>query len=353
MNRLRIAIIAGAVLVVGVVAYFLLRPPSTLTLTGTVTTNDVIVSPQVPGQVSRMLVREGDSVAVNQLIAVLAPGELAADRSFYARSAQAAESQVRASESELRFEETQAAEQLRQARANLAAAVAQASEDSASMVNTKRVLDRYEAMAGTGGIAPQQLDSARTAFTVSSARVDAATKQVEAQQAAVALAQAAHDQVAMKQSALEAARRQQQAAAAQTEKADVRLGYTEIRAPMAGLVDVRAARVGEYVGAGQPIVTLINPDSLWVRADVAETYIDRIRIGDTLTVRLPSGEERPGVVFYRAVDAGFATQRDVSRTKRDIKTFEIRLRVNNEDRRLAVGMTAYVLLPLKQIAPAR
>ena len=47
-------------------------------------------------------------------------------------------------------------------------------------------------------------------------------------------------------------------------------------------------------------------------------------------------------MFYRGVDAGFATQRDVSRTKRDIKTFEIRLRVDNADRRLAVGMTAYV-----------
>jgi multidrug resistance efflux pump len=111
-------------------------------------------------------------------------------------------------------------------------------------------------------------------------------------------------------------------------------------------VDVRAARTGEYVAAGQPVVTLINPDSLWVRADVEETYIDRVRLGDHLTVRLPSGEQRQGTVFFRGVDAGFATQRDVSRTKRDIKTFEIRLRIDNRDRRLADGMTAYVLLPL-------
>ena len=122
--------------------------------------------------------------------------------------------------------------------------------------------------------------------------------------------------------------------------------YTEIHAPIDGIVDVRAARVGEVVTPGQPVVTLINPDDLWVRADVEETYIDRVRIGDTLTVRLPSGDEREGTVFYRGVDAGFATQRDVSRTKRDIKTFEIRLRVDNRDRRLAVGMTAYVLLPV-------
>jgi HlyD family secretion protein len=51
-------------------------------------------------------------------------------------------------------------------------------------------------------------------------------------------------------------------------------------------------------------------------------------------------------VFYRRADADYATQRDVSRAKRDIKTFEIRLRCDNADRRLAVGMTAYVNLPL-------
>jgi HlyD family secretion protein len=68
--------------------------------------------------------------------------------------------------------------------------------------------------------------------------------------------------------------------------------------------------------------------------------------GSHLTVRLPSGVERDGVVFYRGVDAGFATERDVSRIKRDVKTFEVRLRVDNRDRRLAIGMTAYVILPV-------
>ncbi|MGH7689339.1 MAG: HlyD family secretion protein [Gemmatimonadaceae bacterium] len=346
MNRKRLIGLAGVLVVVVIASYIFLRPPSTLTLTGIVTTNDVIVSPQVAGQVSRLLVTEGDSVTAGQLLAVLAPGELAADQRFYARTAQAAASQVLASQSELRFQQTQAAEQVRQAQANLASAIAQAAEDSASMINTKRVLDRYEAMAGTGGIAPQQLDSARTASSVITSRFEASSQQVRAQHAAVALAQAAQDQVAMKRSSLQAARDQQRAAAAQTRKADVRLAYTEIRAPMAGVIDVRAARVGEFVNAGQPIVTLVNPDSLWVRADVEETYIDRVRLGDTLTVRLPSGDERTGTVFFRAVDAGFATQRDVSRTKRDIRTFEIRLHVNNADRRLAVGMTAYVLLPV-------
>jgi multidrug resistance efflux pump len=139
----------------------------------------------------------------------------------------------------------------------------------------------------------------------------------------------------------------QAAAAAQRAKADVRLQYSDVTSPIDGIVSVRAARAGEYVNAGQPIVTLINQDDLWIRVDIEETYIDRVKLGDTMTVRLPSGAERQGTVFYRAADAGFATQRDVSRQKRDIKTFEVRLRVDNHDRALAVGMTTYVLLKIQ------
>ena len=177
-------------------------------------------------------------------------------------------------------------------------------------------------------------------------RLSALARQVDAQRAAVALARSSAEQVAIRRSQLVANRQQQAAAAAQRAKADVRLAYTEIRSPIDGIVDVRAAHPGEVVTAGNPIVTLVNPDNLWVRVDVEESYVDRVRDGDTLTVRLPSGAERTGTVFYRGVDAGFATQRDVSRTKRDIRTFELRLRVDNHDRRLAVGMTALVVLPV-------
>ncbi|PYV13725.1 MAG: hypothetical protein DMG21_20465, partial [Acidobacteria bacterium] len=145
---------------------------------------------------------------------------------------------------------------------------------------------------------------------------------------------------------LRAGRHQVAAAGAQKKAANVRLGYTEIRSPIDGLVSMRAALQGEVVNPSQPIVTLIDPDDLWVRTDVEETYIDRILLGDKMTIRLPSGDTRTGTVFYRGVDADYATQRDVSRTKRDIKTFEVRLRVDNKDRRLYPGMTAYVSVPL-------
>ena len=339
------AVTLGAIVIVIVAAVVIFTRPGQLVLTGIVTTNDVIVSPQVSAQLTRLLVKEGDKVDANQLLAILSPDELRADRAFAAQSEQGLGDQVQVSEAALRYQERQTADQIKQAEANVATAIAQQQEAAANLSIAKLSLSRSEAMLQAGAISNQDLDQARTNSAVASARVDATAKQVESARAALALAQSAAEQIAVRRGGVLAAQRGKAAASAQTTKADVRLGYSEIRAPIAGIVDVAAARAGEIVSPGQPIVTLINPDDLWVRADVEESYIDRIKLGDSLVVRLPSGDERRGAVFYRGVDAGFATQRDVSRTKRDIRTFEIRLRVDNKDRSLSVGMTAYVILP--------
>ena len=336
-----------ALAVAGAVYYIYYRPPTSLVLTGIVTTNDVVVSPQIGGQISQLLVAEGDEVKKDQRLAVITPDELKAESAYYAQNAEGLSSQVQQSEAALRYQQLQTADQIRQAEATLAAIESQVDAAAADLENARLIYSRTGNLSKEGVVSPQELDQARTANNAAQAKLDALKKQVDAQRATVALARSNAEQVAMRRSQVVSNQHQQAAAVAQRAKADVRLTYTELKAPIDGIVDTRAVRIGEVVNPGQPIVTLINPDDLWVRADVEETYIDRVRLGDKLTVRLPSGVEREGTVFYRGADAAFATQRDVSRTKRDIKTFEVRLRVDNGDRRLALGMTAYVLLPLQ------
>ena len=346
MTRKRQILAAAAALALIGIAYAVFAPAKPLVLTGTVTTNDVIVSPQVAGQVQKLLVNEGDSVVAGQLLAVISSGELAADQAYYSHSAEGMATEVKETEAAVRYQEQQMTQQVRQAEATVASADAQRAQAAADLANAQTNYDRFAALLKSGAVSQQTVDQQRTELLVAKAKSEAADRQADAQRAALELARGQAEQVAMKRSALVGAKQQRAAAIAQTAKADVRLGYTEIHAPINGIIDVRAVRAGEVVAAGAPIMTLINPDDLWIRADVEESYIGRIKLGDTLTVRLPSGETRNGIVFFRGVDAGFATQRDVSRSKRDIKTFEIRLRVDNADRRLATGMTAYVLLPV-------
>jgi multidrug resistance efflux pump len=321
--------------------------PTRLVLTGVVTTNEVVVSPQVAGQLGELLVTEGDTVKKDQRLAVIVPDELRADSAYYAQSAASVTSQVRQSEAELRFQERQTAEQIRQAESALAAAQEQAKAGAADLEQARLTYERDRDLGRQGVVSSQDLDTARTATEAARARQASLERTVEAQRAALALARSTAEQVAMKRSGLQESRHQESAAAAQQTKADVRLAYAELKAPIDGIVDVRAARVGEYLNPGQPVLTLVNPDDLWVRIDVEEGYIERIRLGDDIPVRLPSGEERVGRVVFRGVDAAYATQRDVSRTKRDIRTFEVRLRLDNADRHLALGMTAYAHLTLR------
>jgi len=271
-------------LVAGAVYYFTARQTHSIVLTGIVTTDEVIVSSQIQGRLQQLCVNEGDNVTRGELLAQIQPDQWQADMSYYDSS------------------EQQATAELAQARADLE--------------NATLNFERTKGLYATRVESLQDYDQMRTANDSAVARVDSAEKQY-------------------------------QAAVAQKAKAKVYLNYTRIVSPLNAVVDTRAALQGEVVNPGQAIVTLIDQDDLWVRADVEETYIDGIHLGDKLEVKLPSGATRQGTVFYRGVDADYATQRDVSRTKRDIKTFEIRLRCDNRDRSLAVGMTAYVTLPLK------
>ena len=343
-RRLLVLLLVTAAGSAGVYAY-LNRRPAALVLTGIVTTNDVVVSPQVAGQIRQLLVAEGDAVKQDQLLAVINPEELQADTAYYAHNVAGLSSQVRESEAALRYQERQTADQINQAESTLASIDAQIGAATAELEQARITFTRTQDLSRAGVAAAQDLDAARAAVGAAQGKVDALKKQAEAQRASIAMARSNAEQVTVRRSQVRANEHLQAAAAAQQAKAGVRLRYAELHAPIDGIVDVRAVRLGEVVNPGQPVLTLVNPDDLWVRADVEESYIDRVRIGDQLAVRLPSGVERQGTVFYRGADASFATQRDVSRTKRDIKTFEIRLRMDNADRRLAVGMTAYVELP--------
>ena len=326
--------------------YFFSLPPSSLVLTGIVTTHDVTVAPQIGGRLVALKVKEGDSVTKGQPVAEIDPGELQADRAYYEHSAEGIASQVREGEAALRLQELQLIDQVKQAESAVATAEAQRAAAAADVERAKVTLDRTRELYKQQLAPAQTMDEARTLYEAAQARMDSMARQVDSARSAVALARSNFEQVAVRRSQLQTSQHQLAAVGSQRDKADVRLAFTKVLAPIDGIVDVQPAREGEVVNSGQTLVTLINPDDLWVRADVEETYIDRVRIGDKLTVRLPSGEEREGTVFYRRADASYATQRDVSRTKRDIKTFETRLRVDNTDRRLAVGMTVYVMLPL-------
>jgi HlyD family secretion protein len=390
----RRAILLLVLVATGVAVWWATRPgPRVLVLTGTVDGNEVVVGSKITGRIVKLAVDDGQWVKQGDLVAELDEEELRADQgaandAIVQARANALQSvtqtellsktlPTKIQQAEAQVEQTEAQQQqsdaqVAQARAQLQQAQAQVTQTQAAIAKAQDNYNRIKPLVEKDINPPQDLVSAQADLDSAKANEQAAEAQVMAAQRAVAAAQAGSDalrravaaakaaqadaeqeihQVAVQQRQTAALRAAEAQAKSNAAAAGARFEQTRIYAPASGVVTLRAARQGEVVQAGGPIVTLFDLSSTWVNADVEETYADLIAIGQMLRVRFPSGTEVSGPVIYKAVEADFATQRDVSRVKRDIKTVAIRVRVPNPQGRLALGMTAWVMLPVPALPP--
>ncbi|MFQ5580506.1 MAG: HlyD family secretion protein [Nitrospiria bacterium] len=124
----------------------------------------------------------------------------------------------------------------------------------------------------------------------------------------------------------------------------VRLKEGMITTPVSGIVTLKAFEVGEMVSPGVTILAIIDPESIWARVDLDEGEIGRIRLGNRAEVVIASMQGRvfKGSVAEIGEAGGFATQRDTTRGKQDIKTFRIKVRISSPSGFLKAGMTAKV-----------
>lgn len=123
-----------------------------------------------------------------------------------------------------------------------------------------------------------------------------------------------------------------------------RLDDTIIKAPLTGTVIFRAVEKGETVAPGAAILTIADMDNLYVRTDIDENSIGNVALNADAAI---NAEGLPGRIFKGKVSeigryAEFATQRDVAHGRQDIKTFRVKIRLDDTKGQLKPGMTVEV-----------
>lgn len=346
MNSRKTFAIIGIVFVIALVFYLFSTPwGKEIPLTGIVDGNEVIVSPQITGRIITLTVDEGSDVKKGDLIAELDPKELEAGLAAANANVASLQAQVGEANHNYSMTDDQTGASVKQAMAMLTSTRAQLDQARANLWRDQTDHDRMQKLFDSGVESAQDRDHAQATLNASLANVKSLEDSVNAQEAALGVAQANRKQVDVRGSEIATTIAQLEQARASAAETATQLGYTKIYAPIDGIVSVRVAKQGEVVAQGSPIVVVVDVDHLWVRADVEESYIDSVSFNQTLRVKFPSGDIVQGQVFFKGVENDFATQRDVSRTKRDIKTFAIKVSLPNQGRRLFTGMTATVLLP--------
>jgi HlyD family secretion protein len=348
--RNKIFVLIGILFVISLGWYFFSTNRSgDLQLIGTVDANEVVVSSRIPGRLQTLAVDEGDDVQAGELIATIQSEDLAAARNAASATAASQKFNLQQTTDTERQIGGSTSNQVAYAQAQLLAAQAALAQAQAQYEHQEADTSRTVALTGQGIMSEQSRDEQVTSLKAAQAAVDSAKQNVAASEASLKVAKANMIQAQAQAKTVSATRSSMQNAEAMLTQAQVELGYANILSPIAGKVNVRAARQGEVVAAGTPIVTITDLTETWVYAPLPETEADSVLLGDSLRIVMPSGAAVQGKVIAKSAEADFATQRDVSRRKRDIKTVRLKLLIDNPGMRYVPGMLAEVYVPKSKL----
>lgn len=292
-----------------------------LTLYGNIDIREVQLAFHESEHINRMLVQEGDIVHKGQLLATL-------DQELLHAGLDQAEAQVAAQEQVVkRMEAGSRPEEIRQARAQLEAAQAEAREAQRAYVRMRDVESKKLA-------SPQQLDETR-------GRAETASAKVKVAQEALALALAGP-----REEEVENARATLRALQAQLEMARQRLADTELHAPADGVIQNRILEPGDIASPERPAYTLALTDPMWVRAYVSEPDLGKVLPGMPATITTDSypGKEYRGWVGYVSPTAEFTPKSVETEELRSSLVYQLRAYVCNPQGELRLGMPATVHL---------
>jgi multidrug efflux system membrane fusion protein len=125
-----------------------------------------------------------------------------------------------------------------------------------------------------------------------------------------------------------------EAAKAELTRARLDLDYMTIRAPFDGVILERMVEQGDFVRAGDPVLTFVDNTKLIVTASIAEQDAGYVSVGSSALAKLVTGEEARGRIRYLAPVAEEST-----------RTFTVELELQNADGRLPAGVTAEMEIP--------
>jgi membrane fusion protein, multidrug efflux system len=286
---------------------------------------------QVDGHVSPVAARVGGTVAevlVNANEVVQAGTVLVRlDRRDYEIALQRAEADVAESEATIRAvetgvpvvvatsrsEETAAESDIAAAEARLASAGARLREADTRQTKARQDLERLEPLIAKDEVSKQEYDSAVAASDTAragrdnaEAEVAEAQKAVEASRARLEAARTGPQRIAIQRARAASERAKLEQSRATLAAARLALEYTEIKAPVDGVVSRKGVEVGQVVQPGQPLLALVRLDDIWIVANFKENQLENIRVGQTVTIAVDAygGREYRGKVESVAAATG-------------------------------------------------
>jgi HlyD family secretion protein len=310
----------AVVIIVALVGVFALRPEETL-IQGESEATEYRVSGKVPGRIEMYLYEEGDQVHKGDTLVIIYSPEVEAKKAQALAARSMAEAVNQKAHNGAQHEQITGAYELYQK--------AKAGEEI-----YRKSYERVQRLYEKGVVSEQKRDEVEAQYKAASATVRAAKSQYDMAMAGARKEDkaAAAAQVAQVDGIL------QEVAAAEAER--------YLLSPCNGEVSELFPKVGELVGQGSPVMSIVDMDDVWFTFAVREDMLSDFAMGSIVEIKIPAlGEARyPVVVTHVKAMGTYATWRTTKQNGGyDVRTFDVKCRPLTNIPDLRPGMTALVV----------
>jgi membrane fusion protein (multidrug efflux system) len=285
------------------------------------------ISSRVPGTVLQVMVENDVPVERGQILLVLDYRDYQAVVNQTKGALAKIEGEIQAIKTSTSLTDTQTEAHLQEAKAKL-----QESRDNkderlhrlkelqkrwvaanADLEKARRDSKRFDNLFNTGVIAEEQRDTAHTNLVKAKAIVEATDaelaavkaslqaiqQEVEQAQAQLQATLSQRKQVEVLTHKLAALQGERQEAEGKLQAAQLNLSYCTIPAPISGYIAQKNVQVGDRVQTGQPLMALVPLRQVYVEANLKETQLKNVRLGQPVTIK---ADVYPAYTYYGKVD---------------------------------------------------
>ncbi len=297
---------------------------------GTVTGDEIMISSKFPGRIKKVYVSRGSDVKKGQILFAIDDKQLIEEKE--AQKARIIAEQIRLKElsKSIPSEITRLKDEAKSFFSNYKMLLP-------LLKNAKKDYLRYDRLLKSGSVSEREAEKIQAAYLSIKQKTDSALSLYRSASNAYIAAKAKSDRIKMQSETIAALKHR-------LEIISTRIEDSRVKSPVDGIVTGQFHYEGEVVAPGVPVISIINPNKLYLKIFVAESQFNRLKLGQLARIYIEGEKPFKGTVSYIASQAEFTPKNVETKKQRVALVYEVHIALKNRDNLLKNGMIADVAI---------
>lgn len=315
----------------------------------------ISVSSTVSGKIRLLPIQEGEKLKKGQLIAQLREEDYRAKVDVASGVVQSIKASLNEAMADEALVKQTTEKDVQRAEAVLYASQARLKEAQANLQLATLDFNRVSKLFKSKTVSASEMDKIRAAYQLAKARAATADEEINENRAKLNVAQANTGEVRLKQRRVESLKGKLKEAEAELEAARLKLDHTTVTSPIDGVVARKISHIGEVVAAGQPIAVVVNLNHIWVEANLEETQVEHVRLGQSVDIQVDAYPDTKFTGKVINIGAAAASQfalipdnRSAGNFTKVTQRIPIKIELDDPDKPLRPGMMVEVGIDIRK-----